>query len=415
MAANESDEFKQELEKKFRIQMPGSGGKTVSILDDEIMLNMVQKQYPDWKEKGKVTSVPVARIPSPSIFLHNLQLGKFLQKTFKGNQEGEWAEKELYMLFMQGDFSGLPGFLVFPNFDGSQMFATKVAKVEIDQIVIHQTKGVFIFNVKNVGGKSASSQKMKKHIAKHRAFLRILTHLNDTVEGKEIPIHTVVCNFYSASSKFKELAEETNDMGDKTIVFNKNDLTAANFSGKWNRTLETFRNIPESSLPKLDTLVARLIALSSIESSLALIHEQLASGFLQSVTKKEHLQSQIQSCSRDAASTEAIVELSKIKNLKGKEKYILWTKDQMQVISKVYEHLMGPEKGLRLLVTGCKGSGKTMLLFFLAKLAQHLLQSRSQWTKGKIVVCGNGIYPLLLDHLRRQFESTGIAVVSFDS
>ena len=410
MAANESDEFKQELE-KIRIQMPGSGGTTVSILDDEVMLNMVQKQYPDWKEKGKVTSVPVARIPK--LFLHNLQMAKSLEKIFKPTQKGDLAEKQLYMLFMAGNFSGLPGFLVFPNFDGSQMFDTKVAKVEIDQIVIHQTKGVFIFNVKNVGGKSASSQKMKDDIAKHRRFLRILALLNNTGEAKDIPIHTVVCNFNSADNKFKELAEETKELDDKTIVFNSKDLTAAEFPGAWIRILETFRDIPESSAPQLDILVARLIALSSMESSLELIHEQLASGYMQSVTRKEHLENQVKSFSGDETSTDAIVELSKITNHKGKEKYILWTKDQMQVISKVYEHLMGPEKGLRLLVTGCKGSGKTMLLIFLAKLAHHVLKSRSQSAQGKIVVFG-GTMPstLFLEHLRRHFKSTGITVLS---
>ena len=413
MAANERDEFKQELQ-KIRIQMPGSGGETASILDDEVMLNMVRKQYPDWKEKGTVTSVPVARIPK--LFLHNLQMAKSLEKIFKPTQKGDLAEKQLYMLFMEGNFSGLPGFLVFPNFDGSQMFDTKAAKVEIDQILIHQTKGVFIFNVKNVGGKSASSQKMKDDIAKHRRFLRILATINDTVEGKEIPIHTVVCNFNIVDDKFKKLTEETKDFDDKTIVFNKNELTSADFPATWNRTLQTFGDIPESSLPKLDILVSRLIALSSMESSLALIHDQLASGYLQSVTKKEHLENQVQPYSLDKNSTEAIIELSKVKNHKGKEKYILWTKDQMQVISKVYEHFTGPSgKGLRLVVAGSKGSGKTMLLIFLAKLVEQILKSRSQLAHGQIVVRGSAVAsPLLLECLQQQLESTGIDVVPSD-
>ena len=410
MAANERDEFKQELE-ELRIQMPGSGIETVSILDDQVMLNMVHKQYPDWKDRGKVTSIPVARIPK--LFLHNQQMTESLQKIFKGTQKGDLAEKKLYMLFMEGKFPGLPEFLVFPNYDGSQMFDTQIAKVEIDLILIHQTKGVFIFNVKNVGGKSASVRKMKEDIEKHTLFLRVLAHLNDKVADKDIPIHTVVCNFNSTDNKFKVLAEQTTGLDDKTIVFNKNDLTTADFPAAWNRTLKTIGDIPESSLLKLDILVARLIALSSLESSLALIHEQLESGYMQSVAKKEHLESQVKSCTLDENSAAAIVELSKIKHQKRREKYILWTKDQMRVISKVYEHLMRPSgKPLRLLIVGCKGSGKTMLLCFLANLTQHIWESSGQSGHGKTVVCeGNICGTHFRSFLRRQFESTRVVVV----
>ena len=84
----------------------------------------------------------------------------------------------------------------------------------------------------------------------------------------------------------------------------------------------------------------------------------------------------------------------------------------MQVISKVFEHLMGSsEKGLRLLVTGCKGSGKTMLLVFLAKLTHQVLKSRDPATNREVLVCdGSFGCPFLMDQLQRQFSCSDVNV-----
>ena len=205
MASNdeEVEKFYREL-KRLQLQMPGSGGKTVSFSADDVLLNMVRKQYPDWRNQRETTSVPPARIPK--LFLHNLQVEKSLEKTFKSTQKGDDAEKQLYKIFMEGDFSGQPGFIVFPNFDGSHLFKTQIARVEIDMILVHQMKGVFIFNVKNVGGKTTTSKKMEEDIVKHRKFIQMLMHFNNGVAESGTPVHTVVCNFHDATNRFKEVA-----------------------------------------------------------------------------------------------------------------------------------------------------------------------------------------------------------------
>ena len=416
MASNdeEVEKFYQELE-GLQLQMPGSGGETVSFSANDILLNMVRKQYPDWRNQGEKTSVPPARIPK--LFLHNLQMEKSLEKTFKSTQKGDEAEKQLYKNFMECDFSGQPGFIVFPNYDGSHLFQTQIAKVEIDMILVHQIKGVFIFNVKNVGGKSATSNKMEEDIVKHRKFIQMLIQFDDAFAESGIPVHTVVCNFHDATHRFKELASKTTANGNKTIVFNQDELGSSNFPKIWDRVITKIENESTLSSLKLDILVARLIALSSIESSLALIHEQMESGYLQSVGSKKPLETHIKSCLPDQESAETITALSKTKNQKGREKYILWTKDQMKVISKVYEHFIAPsEKGLRLLVSGCKGSGKTMLLIFLAQLIQQILESRGRSQYGDVLVCeASASCPVLLEHLKQRFASTKIAVFHYPS
>ena len=410
------EEFNNELQ-GFQIQMPGSGGSTVPFSDNDAMLKMVRKQYPDWKNQGKVTSIPIARVPK--LFLHNLQMEEPLQKIFKSTQKGDGAEKQLYNLFMRGDFSNQPGTLVFPNFDASQIFQTQVAKVEIDMILIHQTKGVFIFNVKNVGGKSATVSKMKDDILKHRNLVQMLFKFQNTVEETSIAIHSVVCNFFDASSKFKCLADATKDPDAKTIILNKHQLNPEIFSSEWENALNAIntKSTLRSSKQLLDVLVARLIALSSMESSLALIHEQLDSGYLQSVAEKKHLETQMKPCGHNENSTKTIVQQSKTKNKKGRNKYILWTKDQMQVISKVYEHFAAPsERTLRLLVTGCKGSGKTMLLIFFAKLLDQMLQSKGQHSYGQVLVCDGSFNCLvLMEIIQQQLASTNADVFRFPS
>ena len=86
-----NDSFYAELD-NYELQMPG--GVHVPFGDNETLLHMVNKQYPLWKNKGSVTSVPSARIPK--LFLHNLQMTKAVADKLKSTQKGDGAEKNLY-------------------------------------------------------------------------------------------------------------------------------------------------------------------------------------------------------------------------------------------------------------------------------------------------------------------------------
>ena len=71
--------FHNELD-SFKFKMPGN--QTIAFSANEVLLDWAQKQYPRWKEKNKVSSAPVARIPK--VFLDDSQLENDLQKKFKG-------------------------------------------------------------------------------------------------------------------------------------------------------------------------------------------------------------------------------------------------------------------------------------------------------------------------------------------
>ena len=399
--------FVKELDDEFELQMPGCGTKPVSVSDNESLVRMLRKVYPEWKEEGKVTSVPIARMPQ--LFLHNLALCKDLQRTLKGTQKGDLAERKLYKLFVQGNFPRQPGMIVFPNVNGSQIFKSQVAKVEIDMVLVHQLKGVFIFNVKNVGGSTLSSEKLQKDIDKHKQFIRLLMEYKTDLPQMRIPIHSIVCNFQSDANKFKDLEEKTNSLVDKTFVFNKKDLDPAHFSKFWIEKMSSNELQTVKYSCPLEIFVARLVALNSLESSLALIHDQMRTGLMQSMNDQKHLQSQITSVNRDKKFRDMVTEFSRVTIQKGKKKFVLWTKEQIEIISHVYDGLSSfaeSDHGMRVLVEGCRGSGKTMLLVFIAKLARRILDLRRINRCGKVLIChgltGN---PVLMEQLQKEFES----------
>ena len=317
--SNVSDDFNNELN-QIQLRMPGSGGNEIPFSHNDVLLDMVKKQYPHWRELGNVTSVPIARIPK--LFLRSNQMNKNLQKTFKGTQKGDVAEKKLYELFVGETFSNQPGIIVFPNFDGSELFKTQAAKVEIDMILVHQSKGIFIFNVKNVGGSSASSENIRSDIRKHRKLLRMLLNYNNANSERFIPIHAIVCNFSDKGRLYTDLDYEGRDIGEQTLVFNKSQLIPETFKESWMSKLDQagIKDVPWSSC--LDILVARLISLSSLEGSLALIHEQIAKSITQAVSKRKHLKNQLENFQIDEDSENYVVSLSKTTDHKRKVYFV---------------------------------------------------------------------------------------------
>ena len=184
-------EFFKELD-TFNFRMPGNAN--IPFSENQIFLQMIEQQYPRWKDPGKITSVPVARVPK--MLLHGSQIEKLLQKQLKSLSTGDEGEIKLYRLFMDGNFMGQPGAIVFPNFDGSHIFKSQVAKVEIDMVLIHSKKGIFVFNVKNQGGKGTTPAKeVKEDIDKHSKLICMLKNYKSTEDNCFTPIHTVICNF----------------------------------------------------------------------------------------------------------------------------------------------------------------------------------------------------------------------------
>ena len=406
-ARKAEEEFFKELD-DFELQLPCSTNSFFS--DDQKLLDMVEQQYSDWKTEGRVISVPIARIPK--IFLPEKQLVEILQDKFKSAQKGEDAEIKLYRLFMDGYFAGDPGMLVFPNFDANLIFKAQVAQVEMDMVLVHPKNGIFVFNVKNQTGKGSSWKKVRKNLKNHVKFLRLLMkYKTDGPEYQSVPITTIFCDFAKERSKFTLLEKQFKKQEDKVIVFGKNELNSCNFTDTWRRKLSEAGVTDTHWIFPLDLIVARLIALASIDSDSALIHEKLQRGVLQTIATKDDLEAQIQSvnsCRQDLTAT--VVEQSMAETPKGIKRYILWTKEQLNVIAKVYEGVTRiNSSGIRLLITGGKGSGKTLLVAALAKIAEKVVKMQVGETNGRVLICEGTFKSIgLVDTLKNAFSETEI-------
>ena len=402
---NEEEDFFEELD-KFNFRMPGDAYKLFS--ESQTFLQLIEQQYPRWKDPGKITSVPVARVPK--LFLHGSQLEKSLQKQLKSLSVGDEGEIKIYRLFMDGNFMGQPGAIVFPNVDGSHLFKCQVAKVEIDMVLIHSKKGIFVFNVKNQRGKGTSAKEVKEDIDKHSKFIRMLKNYKSTEDKCFTPIHTVICDFANEKTKFAYLETNNENAGEQIIVLSKKDLETGNFMKMWISRIEKISEVVWNT--SFDILVARLIALASIEGAASLIHEQMTTGLLQSANKKEYLECQLGSFENNQKLKETVSKHSEVESRRGKKRFILWTKAQMEVIAKVFNHVTtSPDRGLRLLVTGGKGTGKTMLLVFLAKMVQSIIEIQTgERTSRTMVIEGTNVARGLVQVLKEALCSSNVAV-----
>ena len=403
---NGEEEFFKELD-TFKFRMPGNA--QIPFSENQVVWQMIGEQYPRWKGPGKITSVPVARVPK--LFLHGSQLEKLLQKQLRSVSGGDEGEIKLYRLFMDGNFMGQPGAIVFPNVDGSHIFKCQVAKVEIDMVLIHSKKRIFIFNVKNQGGKGTPAKKVKENIETHSNFIRMLKNYNSTEDNCFTPIHTVICDF--EKTKFGNFEANYENAGEHIIVLNKKDLETAKFMKMWISRIEKISDVVWNT--PLDVLVARMIALASIEGATSLIHEQMTAGVLQSTTKNDHLEFQLGFFGNNQKLKEIVAEHSEIENRRRKKRFILWTKAQMAVIAKVFKHVTTSQKhGLRLLVTGGRGTGKTMLLVFLAKMVQRIIELQTgECTSRTMVIEGTSEAMGLIKALKKALRYSNVTVFDF--
>ena len=419
-------QFHEELD-TLKIRWPG--GDEISFGDDQNLREMLRCQYPDWKTKGKVTSVPTARVPA--MFLSPEMLSEKLNKHYERIQKGDEGELKVYKKMLDGFGHDHDGIIILPNLDNNQLFKSKIGCVEIDMIILHPTKGVFVVSVKNkdLGGQDEiekEKEKLKTDMIKHTDFVWHLSSYQDIDQPCSsssvvpfIPIHAVFFHLRADFANIEDL--ETNQAWysyknfGNVIVFQQPQFDI--FQKNW---CQKMSKIPDVQLGEhFETLVSRLVAISSMEGAIALIHHKIASNDMQSMQIKkkdadEWTEKQLDDVRDKLPKTtkehlKKCMQSSFVPTKRGKTKVILWTKEQLEIIAEVFDALTNKKKkSMRLLVGGPKGSGKTMLLAYLAKLAKNVLGS-----KGTVLVC-DGSYGnprILLSQIRQKLEPLKIKVV----
>ena len=177
-------------------------------------------------------------------------------------------------------------------------------------VLLHQKKGIFVFNVKNVGGSGSTSNEVEKDIKNHNNLIRMLLMYKNSEELINFSVHTVVCNFNDSSRKFMNLEEASKQGKDKVLVFNKDVLKPNKFSLAWLNKIQNADIVDIDWNASMELLAARLIALNSIEGALALIHNQMTRGLLQTVTDEKHLEAQMTPYKENKELKDAVVHHS---------------------------------------------------------------------------------------------------------
>ena len=120
--------------------------------------------------------------------------------------------------------------------------------------------------------------------------------------------------------------------------------------------------LPNHNIDKdvFDLRVARLVALMLLDGSGAIIHNKFNTNYMQAFRKNKR---EIEGFN---FRLKRIMEAAWQIKFGGRERIVLWTAKQLEIIELVVDHLMNPDqtRSLRLIVDRSKGSGKTMLLPF---------------------------------------------------
>ena len=417
--------FEDELN-ELKIRLPGSC--EISFSHDDELSRFLKSQNPSWKERGSVSSIPIARVPR--LFLQNSEITLNLEERYKAIQTGEVGEKTIFEKLMKlKDLNLDGGTLIFPNVDGNH-FCSQEAKVEIDFIVVDTRKGVFVVSVKNA--RQIMESTLVESMQKHVNFVRLLRDFNKCIGAMTIPVHGVVCSLKRQVSilklKQKGYWSDTEPC-EQRFVFQpvEND----NFGASWNIMLDTVPNVQESESEELHKLVCRLAILNSMEGTLACLHKRFESNTIQQMkfnkreaahvlkkTLSESVNCQENECAEIASDLLKIKMEQKASRGKDsrKQSLILWTNEQLNVIRRIHAALKkhnSSRDGLRLLVAGPKGSGKTLLLCYVAELAKLVLASKIKGRDSKIVLCDGrfGGTLILFERLVESFKNRGISVV----
>ncbi|XP_063717407.1 uncharacterized protein LOC134844590 [Symsagittifera roscoffensis] len=417
--------FNDELN-NFRIHLPG--GDEISIADEAAVLKLFESQNPDWSTAGHVTSIPIARVPR--VFLQNSEMTKNFVDRYSSLQTGEFGEIDTYeKLLSLKNMNQVGGTLIFPNVDGNH-FNSPEAKVEIDFVVIDSQKGVIVISVKN----STLVKKMNhvKDMEKHTKFIRLLRDFSQC-NAPVPPVHGLICSLKSDVNVDKLQREgfwKLSDSHEKRFVFQPKDMI--NFLPAWERMLGEMPNLDQNQASNLSKLASKLAILNSMEGTLSFLHEKVESNAIQEIKLKKSEASKMieEAVSMSAASQNLdVAEVSALMqqvpassatsscNQKNKKSYFLWTNDQLNVICQIIAELKQHKpttKGCRILVAGPKGSGKTMLLLYVAELAKLVLAPDEKNMQPKIVVCDGrlGSTQILFEKLKKQLSNKNIFVYS---
>ena len=273
MVGAADDDFFRELE-TLEVKIPG--GQRFPF-NDETLMRLFLVQLPNWKHDGQISWIPTNS--DPRLRRGQTQVSKERQKRdsrFQLKRENDISKLHKLLVGMAGRNQN--GIAVFPNISTREVFKTSMAKVDMDLVLAHSTKGLFVFNVYSQSVTEMTATKIQTNCKEHFNFVRALLKYRQEDTNDEVPIHTVVClPRYDSKEKLILLEKEPRGRS-RTLIFRKSQLKRGIFSSVWRRKLKELPDlIDRGSKSMLDISVARLSFLSLISQSFHLLNDKQVS------------------------------------------------------------------------------------------------------------------------------------------
>ena len=256
-----SDCFLKELE-ALKLHTPG--GRVIPF-NNEDLISLFHIQHPNWKHDGRVSWVPTDSDPRHRGRKTPLSIER--QKRDRFQQKREYDKSKLHKLLVGIADLNQEGITAFPDITTREVFQTPMAKVQMDLVLAHSAKGLFVFNVYSQPVTEMTATTIQTEADEHFNFLRAFLKYRHEELINDFPIHTVVCLPRDDNKRKVSLLEKMERGRSRTLIFKKSELKPGIFSSLWKRKLKELPDLNEfDSKAMLDISVARLSFLSSIQS-----------------------------------------------------------------------------------------------------------------------------------------------------
>ena len=352
-------------------QIQSRHGEKLKLSNQNGLLSIFKREYPEWPADSLVITIPPM---APSQKKPEELTDDVIRNL--GSIKGKEGEDKIYNYFVDAGEKSSDGLLLFPNLTGRDLM-TKVPMFEIDLVVIHPTKGVFVVSVKS--GTNFRTTDELESMKRHMTLIReIRDYKFDSCQN--IPIYGVLC------SNAKTVEAPDNWKFRNIWVLNPHDLASFEaFKISWGNILREMGNIDFNE--NFRVLASRLYAISSKEELTGIRDTEVGYPGNSQQYEGYHVPASV--------------------------RVIIWTRRQMDVIARFLDLIMDPSGSkIQLFVYGPRHSGKTLLLVYLAKLAEVVMRVKGTSTyNNHIVVCDGTPFWMAGDQfLNDAFRRTNVRV-----
>ena len=246
--SSDGDLFKGDLE-ALELQIPG--GQKVSFRDDAEVLKVFQNHHPNWGKEGCTSSVPIDN-PNPN---PNPNPSPKSPPRIT-NSKGQGAFN-VYKLFLKSADKNQKGLMLFPNLNSRKLGVFENADFQMDLVIAHPTKGIFVFTMSSEKNKDAEVL-LDKNKRNCELMKMLIGYGHDNLEDS-VPIQSVICLLHDGINQ-NSASISTGLGGNQPWIFHINEIMPESFVQQWNQKMTHHPDLSDKY--RFDVFVARLFVLN---------------------------------------------------------------------------------------------------------------------------------------------------------